>query len=76
MVVYEVNMTCSFHKRNQFIRKISVGPMKLIYQVKKNAFGACVLRQLTYLEKLDCFGGGYPNDKLIYTQGAIKQREK
>ena len=50
--------------------------MKWIYQVKKNAFGACVLRQLTYLEKLDCFGGGYPNDKLIYTQGAIKQREK
>ena len=28
MVVYKVNMTFSFYKRNQFIRKISAGLMK------------------------------------------------
>ena len=37
---------------------------------------ACALRALTYLEKLNYFGGGYRIGKLIHTSGAIKQKEK
>ena len=37
---------------------------------------ACALRGLTYLEKLNYFGGGYRIGKLIHTSGAIKQKEK
>ena len=38
MVVYKVNMTFSFYKRNQFIRKISAGLMKWIISGQKECF--------------------------------------